>query len=661
MKRLIGKKINNRFVLESIIGRGGMGCVFKALDLRKQEANNNNPYIAIKILNQELAAHQSAIELLEQECTNTQALKHPNIVTVNDFDRDGDITYITMEFLDGQTLRELLNSQFEEGIPYTRALEIISVLVDTLAFAHNAGVTHRDFKPENVFITNDNKIRIIDFGISKNAQNKSRSNDLEGISPGYSSFEMYYDFPAEPIDDVYSLACVSYEIFTGKHPFNSTKAPEAKRLSLVPEPVSVLQDYQYQAILHALQWERVNRTNTVTQFYKELTHKQSLSAKIKGFKSIVLVFAFLLILSLIYVFINYGESPDKQLDNESSNLSDKKVLIIKKNKIKDDSPEKVIVKEKQADKLIQNNNTNLSENVGKILLKNNNDSDTLKKSLITEDIDAKKEVTDDVIKSSNNQLIKPEELKKKSDAIIFYSGSTEKEIDEALIQCQKYSDACDRSWYETEYYEKNKLLPFKLDKYEISARLYSKFIEQTGYKTDAEKRGFSFLWNGERLEKAYGYTWAAPQGQDSSYRTNPDFPVVNISWQDANAYCRSQGGRLPSLEEWEYIARGTQRRLYPWGNNWLPENLNYNNTSLKDVNSFPEGTTPEGVHHMSGNVWEWTRTKVGHEYYLKGGSFVEKNPANLRAAMSRTDNASSSAPDDGFRCSYRVKYWPESQ
>ncbi len=612
MKQFIGTKINNRFILKAIIGQGGMGCIFKALDLRKQEANNKNPFIAIKILNSEFVSDPNAFEQLEQEYTKTQILKHPNIVSVNDFDRDGKIAYITMELLEGNTLRELLNNRFKEGFPYAQAMKMISVLVDALDFAHDKDIIHRDFKPENIFITHDKDIRIIDFGISKKSTEAYHSSEFVGISLGYSSFEMYYNFPVDPRDDIYSLACVSYEILTGKHPFNFTKAPEARRLLLVPNVIPVLDSKQNEAILHALQWERNHRTNTVKQFYAELNQKH----KINLVKNIIQYALFIIILcitiTLVYLY-SY---------NKNTEISEEFPSEIKLNK-----------------------NSSEIENISVI-------KDRVKEIVAEPTFPPKPE---------NNPPIEIEQQNKNSSPVIFYSGSKKIEKNETLIQCRKYSIDCNASLYNTEHYKKNSLPPFKLDQYELSVTLFADFIKKTGYKTDAEKRGYSYLWNGTNLDKAYGYTWKNPNGSESSYHTNPEFPVVNVSWRDATAYCRSQGGRLPSLEEWEYIARGIERRIYPWGNHWNATHSNYNSSSLKNVNSLPLGATPEGVYHLSGNVWEWTRTKAEEGYYLKGGSFLETNPVNLRAANSRPENETSSSVDDGFRCSYRVKYWPEGQ
>ncbi len=104
----IGDIIKNRFILEEELGRGGMGVVYKAKDLRKEEAKDRNPYIALKVLNEDFKRNPESFIALQRETRKTQELAHPNIITVYDFDRDGDHIYMTMEWLQGKPLSTLL-------------------------------------------------------------------------------------------------------------------------------------------------------------------------------------------------------------------------------------------------------------------------------------------------------------------------------------------------------------------------------------------------------------------------------------------------------------------------------------------------------------------------------------------------------------------------
>jgi formylglycine-generating enzyme required for sulfatase activity len=129
---------------------------------------------------------------------------------------------------------------------------------------------------------------------------------------------------------------------------------------------------------------------------------------------------------------------------------------------------------------------------------------------------------------------------------------------------------------------------FYISKYCVSVAEYARFLKATGYNPPVD-------W-----EKQLEY---------------PKHPVVNVSWYDANAFCEWVGGRLPTEEEWEKAARGTDGRIYPWGNiPPTPDKAHYNRSwkgyqTLADVDAYPEGDSPYGVRQMAGNVWEWTSTE----------------------------------------------------
>ena len=270
----VGDTLNGRFVLEECIGFGGMGTVYKALDLRKLEASDRKPYIAIKVLNVQFRGHPKSLIALQREARKAQALAHPNIVAVYDFDRDGSMVYLTMEYLVGQPLSRVLRTPEFTGMPPDKALPIVSGMANALAYAHQRGFVHCDLKPANVFLTDRGAVKVIDFGIARVFQKPEEDNEatvfdagsLGGLTPAYASPEMLEHREPDPRDDIYALACITYELLTGRHPFDRMAATQARGIGMKPVRPKHLGWRQWRALRSALNFEREARTPSVTQF-----------------------------------------------------------------------------------------------------------------------------------------------------------------------------------------------------------------------------------------------------------------------------------------------------------------------------------------------------------------------------------------------------------
>ncbi|MBI1890558.1 MAG: protein kinase [Burkholderiales bacterium] len=275
----VGDTLNGRFVLEECIGFGGMGTVYKALDLRKLEASDRKPYIAIKVLNVQFRGHPKSLIALQREARKAQALAHPNIVTVYDFDRDGATVFLTMELLSGKPLSQVLRKQGFTGLPELEALRIVTGIAKGLEYAHERGFVHCDLKPGNVFLTDKGEVKVIDFGIARVFHKPEEEveatvfdpGSLGAMTPAYASPEMQEHRDPDPRDDIYALACITYELFTGRHPFDRLSALQARGAGMKPQRPKNLGHRQWRAICHALAFEREDRTRTVTQFLEEMS------------------------------------------------------------------------------------------------------------------------------------------------------------------------------------------------------------------------------------------------------------------------------------------------------------------------------------------------------------------------------------------------------
>ncbi|AKU12617.1 serine/threonine protein kinase [Azoarcus sp. CIB] len=281
----VGETIKGRFRLEECIGFGGMGTVYKALDLRKLEAADRNPYIAIKILNVQFRGHPKSLIALQREAKKAQTLAHPNIVTVYDFDRDGPMVYLTMEYLSGQPLSRLLHAPDFRGMPYADALRIFTGMANALSYAHERGFVHCDFKPANVFLTDKGQVKIIDFGIARVFRRSEEeveatvfdAGSLGGLTPAYASPEILEHVEPDPRDDVYALACITYELLTGTHPFGRLPATQARNAGLRPQRPKNLPTLQWRALKSALSFDRDARTPSVAQFLHGMKGERQLA------------------------------------------------------------------------------------------------------------------------------------------------------------------------------------------------------------------------------------------------------------------------------------------------------------------------------------------------------------------------------------------------
>lgn len=238
----------------------------------------------------------------------------------------------------------------------------------------------------------------------------------------------------------------------------------------------------------------------------------------------------------------------------------------------------------------------------------------------------------------------------------FIQGSTDAEIDAAIQMCDNaYGGNCPhpRDWFTDEMPRRTVYLDaFYIDKWEVTNEQFSAFAADSGYQTDAEKKGEAQTWR--------------------SFNTpgREKYPVVWMSWNDANAYCGWASKRLPTEAEWEKAARGTDGRIWPWGSNWDNSRANTGDGgpgSVTAVGSYPAGASPYGVLDMTGNVWEWVADWYDPLWYsnspthnpggppqgasrvLRGGAF--KNPPwEVRAVHRHSGGPDGYAPDHGFRC-----------
>jgi formylglycine-generating enzyme required for sulfatase activity len=175
---------------------------------------------------------------------------------------------------------------------------------------------------------------------------------------------------------------------------------------------------------------------------------------------------------------------------------------------------------------------------------------------------------------------------------------------------------------------------FYIDMYEVTNARFQRFVQATGYLTQAEREGGGKIRTGvDTWAQVPDANWRSPSGQGSRIAGLEAHPVVQVSWHDAKAYCAWAGKRLPSEAEWEKAARGTDKRLYPWGNqvdgsrvnfcdrncpfDWQDASVDDGYASTAPVGSYEAGKSPYGAYDMAGNVWEWVADRYNARYYQR--------------------------------------------
>jgi len=307
--------LNHRFVLQEVLGVGGMGVVYNALDLRKVEAQDKNPSVAVKVLGSNFQGHPKAFITLQREAAKSQSLSHPNIVRVHDFDRDKDkgVVYMTMEQLKGQSLDKLVRKH-PNGLPSKLAWHIIKGIALALKHAHKNQLVHSDLKPGNIFITEKNVVKVLDFGIARALQGNSDdeadfdAGSLGALTPSYASLEMIQRQNPDARDDIYALAVVAYLLLTGKHPFKRFPADQAQQKNLKAKKIKGLSRKHWKVLEQGLAFERAGRLPKVDAFLDLVSHRRQ-----NSLLTATGVFALISVAIGSYYYGQMGPDPQQEL------------------------------------------------------------------------------------------------------------------------------------------------------------------------------------------------------------------------------------------------------------------------------------------------------------------------------------------------------------
>lgn len=269
--------LNGRYELLERIGSGGMSVVYKAKD------RSLGRIVAVKMMHESFTSDSGFLKRFQQEAHAAANLAHPNIVTVHDIGQDEYKHYIVMEFVEGQTLKEVIRSYKETPMPISRALDLIIQVCNGIGYAHRANLVHCDVKPQNVIVTIDEQVKVADFGIARAISGATQAQQVSQVwgTPQYFSPEQAAGDAPSPASDVYAIGIMLFEMLTGQLPFaaESHTAMALKHLHTPPPLVTefnpVIPSQLAQIINKLLAKEPAGRYRTAGQLGRILsTYRQ---------------------------------------------------------------------------------------------------------------------------------------------------------------------------------------------------------------------------------------------------------------------------------------------------------------------------------------------------------------------------------------------------
>jgi len=623
---MLGRSIDGRYRIDGLIGAGGMGTVYCATRLLIGDE------VAIKILHQDHGdAHSS--ERFRREAQAAARLKHPNAVSIYDFGISTDgLQYLVMEFVEGISLRERLN---QGPLDFATATEVVSQVCAALDEAHRRQIIHRDIKPDNIILHSSAaglRVKVLDFGIAKlrdeTAGHLTQTGSVMG-TPHYMSPEQCLGEELDPRADIYSVGIVLYEMLCGRVPFNSpvSTAVVVQHVSQAPPSLRSINPAVPEAaeavVFHAIQKDRNDRPSSAGALAQEL----------------VAAFGGRQVHATDYAPVSQAGPPvtskrevnEETVERRSSDQSDlpKTVYLASPAmgvpagrrtngehaaltaNVKRARPAKYIgaaavgVSAVALLIFVMWPRSSVNSNTGNVNINVAGPQDSTSVSTLT-NAPAKSE------RPPTPAGMVPIIGKQ------FLVGSNEGDPD-----ARPAHPVIVKSFY--------------LDIYEVTCEDYKRFLDKTSRPAPT--------------------TWT-----NGSYAPGTaKHPVIGVTWDDAEAYAKSVGKRLPLEEEWEFAARGPNNLLYPWGNTWRAECANAGNEGkgLVNVGSY-DCDSPFGVQDLIGNAWEWTASDwrpypggslataaSGGEKVIRGGSW-ESGPTYATATY--RSGYKGVGQKTGFRC-----------
>ena len=699
---MLGSKIKDRYELVEVLGHGGQGSVYRAVDNKLAGRSVTVKIIPMheKMSNDPRA--EEAFKRFKREAEVTARLNNPQIAQVFEYgvDEENHVAFMARQYLDGVTL----DNYIEENGPMDadEGIDLILALANVLDYLHEQGIVHRDLKPKNIFLQRRIPV-LIDFGLAHGEGQTQFSGigqvlGTHGyIAPELLSVESRKKYRYSPVLDWWALGCVAYEILAGAKLIDeddSQMVIVALQQEEEQEIVdNVMKDHPAYALLKALlkrdPEKRVGSQSELKSIAgvtrdtgspsEKPVHVQRVDSEERKRRE--------------------AEKKQKAIEEENWTKLELKARI-KLVMEEEERRKKEEIERKQREEERERREAEEKKRLEEQARKRREEQERRKREeeekrrrekeeRLRIEAEEKRKCIEDVKKRLEDEERRKREEEEKQRRKEEEGARKKLEEEERKLKEEKDRERIERFGKpgeiitnpkdgtklvlipEGEFLAGGEKFPVRLPAYYLALTTvtnaqYKKFIEETGHrppvdwkcktvkKTITQRSGFLGLSVKE-------ITIDAPEGPFEFPAEKADHPVVRVNWDDAQAYSKWAGLRLPIELEWEKGARWVDGRVYPWGNTWDESKCrNYTNRGSETTchaESYPEGRNPWGIYRMAGNVWEWCEDwfeKDAYERYKRGDLTMHKNGDYrvLRGGSWSLDNTGY------FRCSCRFRLDP---